>query len=687
MPSTARPSRALREKLFARSGGTCERDGCETPITLETFHVSHIRSRAHGGTLHESNLGAWCSRCNLTLGARDAGDPRLEPREWQLEALDPIVARIAGEGSATLSAAPGSGKTVFAGLVFEALHQADLVDRLVVLVPRLALVHQWAEALNAARHVELKPNSAVERPGQDGVVVTYQSLQNQDALDGHRIQAERARTLVALDEVHHVGERADGQVPAWAKNVGALTGGLDDLHVTGVLNLSGTLWRSDPRERISTVRYRKVEPGKIESLVDFEIGVERLVGAGELRPIDVYRLGTKARIADYATLEIIDGNLADIDEKPARAVMATLARTGEWREAFVTAVLERLEQAHRDLDYYHAKALIVAARQDDARALQTEADRQMRARGLRPLAAVAVSDDPQAQRTLEDFRAQRYPGVLCTVDMAGEGYDCPDLAVVGYASNKLTALYVRQVVARAMRVTDREREKGKVIPAAIVVPDAPVLIEKLVSYLMPFTHEYLQLDDEDLFMERRIRQVEREQGIQLFRFDVQDVALTGEDSVSVSYADGSSEDVDSLVAARFATELERVGVPGSFAPRALVAHRRTIGELLIERPFDEKLAGFAEEKPRATNIEDQAKMLARQLDRLAGWWHVNGDHPAARFNHQANQAGGIPDGSREQATPAQLERCLNWMIETIVAYCNRSGKKPPRFIARRHTDG
>jgi superfamily II DNA or RNA helicase len=684
MANRPRPSRALREKLYARSGGICEREGCETPITLETLHVSHIRAHSHGGTLHESNVAAWCSRCNLTLGARDAGDPRLEPREWQLEALDRIVARIASDGAATLSAAPGSGKTVFAGLVFETLYEADLIDRMVVLVPRRGLVDQWANALNGARHIELKPHSATERPGQLGVVVTYQSLQNPDAVDTHRMQASRARTLLVLDEVHHVGERTDGRVPAWAQNVTAFAGDLDGLHVTGVLNLSGTLWRSDQRERISTVRYRTVEKGKLESLVDYEVGAERLVGAGELRPIDVYRLGTRARVADYASLEMIEGNLADIDEKPARAVMATLAQKEGWRESFVSAVLGRVEQAHRDLDYYQAKALIVAARQEDARALQLEVDKQMRARGLRPLAALAISDDPDAQLTLEHFRKQPHPGVLCTVDMAGEGYDCPDIAVVGYASNKLTALYVRQVVARAMRVTDRERELGFIIPAAIVVPDAPALVEKLMSYLAPFTHEVLQPDNEDLFIDRRVREAE-ERGVQLFRYDVQDASSTGDDKVSVAYADGSSEHVDALIANRYAAELERLGVPGVFSPRALVAHQRTIGDLLVERPFDERLADAAATPPapEPTSIEEQSAMLARQLDRLGGWWHHNGDSPVANFHYEANQAGGIPGGTRGQATPAQLERSLNWMIETIVAYCSRTGKQPPRFTGRR----
>lgn len=191
------PSRALRERVFARSGGVCQRAGCEAMITLETFHVAHLRAHASGGPLHESNLEAWCARCNLTVGARNAGDNRLRPREWQLQALDEIIATIARTGAATVSAAPGAGKTVFAGLVFEALYEAGLVDRMLVLVPRHGLANQWSDELAAKRHVQLKPHSAIERAGQHGAAVTYQSLGGCDQ-------------PAAACEVHHVTHQACG---------------------------------------------------------------------------------------------------------------------------------------------------------------------------------------------------------------------------------------------------------------------------------------------------------------------------------------------------------------------------------------------------------------------------------------------------------------------------------------------
>ncbi|MEA2232384.1 MAG: hypothetical protein QOD83_2200 [Solirubrobacteraceae bacterium] len=695
MSSSRRPRRrvprVLRERLYQRSNGICERDGCETEISLDTFHVSHLRAHASGGGVDEANLAAWCSRCNLIQGARDASDTRLAPREWQLEALDPVVARIIADGAATVSAAPGAGKTVFAGLVFETLRDADVVDRMVVLAPRRALVEQWTKALRASRHLELKPHGELERDGQDGVVVTYQSL-TVDAVGVHRKAASRSRTLLVLDEVHHVGQPVNGIKPAWARNVGELAGEVDgDLHVAAVLNLSGTLWRSNRGERISTVRYRTVDEGRLESMVDYDIPAERLIQAGELRAIDLYRLDGRVQLADMAQLHVVDSNMADLDEQPARATLGALADAEQWRVSFVCAVLDRLEQAHRSLDGHHVKALIVAARQSDARTFQHEVNRQMAQRGLRPLAEIATSDENDPGRVLEDFRRSTRVGVLCTVDMAGEGYDCPDIAVVGYATNKLTTLYVRQVVARAMRVTEVERRLGRILPAGIVVPDVAILVETLVEYLAPFAHEILVPLD-SAAPEGETGAAGAESGmVPLARWMVEQV-LPGSESVTVSH-NGESETFDGDLVRRVADALEAVNVPPVYAPRVLLASRRTVGDLLQSRPFDQLQSDAAAleqltipvaeaatgSQERYDSIEDRSRLLQKQLSKLEGWWAFNGDSPIGTFAGEANRAAGIaPRGGRPTATPAQLERAVEHERRTIAAYCRRKGIAAPR---------
>lgn len=159
--------------------------------------------------------------------------------------------QIAGTRVATVAAAPGAGKTVFAALVFEALRDSDRIDRMVVLAPRRTLVLQWHDSLLRTRHIELRPSGEVERRGQDGVVVTYQSL-SAETVGIHRRQAEIARTLFVLDEVHHVGEPApSGGRPAWARHVSELVGDVrGEIHATGVLNLRHPLAVQDDRAHL-----------------------------------------------------------------------------------------------------------------------------------------------------------------------------------------------------------------------------------------------------------------------------------------------------------------------------------------------------------------------------------------------------------------------------------------------------
>ena len=672
-------SNAQRELLFARSEGVCQCDGacgvhegrCTTAITLESFHRSHLRSRAHGGSDHESNLEAWCSRCNLTLQARDARDTRLAPREWQLRELDNIVREIAQTGAATLSAAPGAGKTVFAALVFEALRDAGIVERMMVVVPRRGLCEQWAEALAATRHIQLKPHSAIERSGQHGVVVTYQSLPSRDQLEAHMRMARSSPTLLALDEVHHLARDAGGAHRAWGNAVAELAGDVEtgNLNVAGILNLSGTLWRSDAGERISTVRYSPPdENGRILSLVDGEATVQELIQSGQLRSVDLYRVNAQVRVADYQLVTYVEGNLSDVDEKPARAAVAALGSIDTWRRDFVFSVLDKLEWAHNATDH-HVKALIVAARQEQAIAFRDEVNRQMVERGLQPLAALAISDDPDAQRALENFRAQKRVGVLCTVDMAGEGYDCPDIAVLGYASNKLTSLYVRQVTARAMRVTERERELGTALPAIVVLPDSTALVQQFLAYMAPYTHEVRAAAEGDHERDNG----DGGSGPRLQRFVLTD-AHAGAETVTVSFLDGSHENIDGRYAAELMEHLAAANIPEVFRPRTVAVFQRTIGSLLERRPFEMQQSGqVAIAEPMAATIEQEAAMLQAQLDKLGRWWHVNGNTPVGHFNNEVNQAAGIGNGKRGSASVEQLTRAMGYARKRIDDYVKGSG--------------
>ena len=666
-----RVPRALRERVFLGSGGECQR--CRLPITIETFHVSHLRAHVNGGALVPDNLEAWCARCNYAQRAVDVRDTRIQPRAWQLEALDPIVAQIVDSGAATLSAAPGAGKTLFAGMVFDALFDQDVVDRLVVVAPRLTIVDQWVDSLRDGLHLELKPFAAVERPGQQGVVTTYQSLTG-DNLDVHRL-SRQARTLLVLDEVHHLGEPSHS---AWARNVTELAGSVmpPDLHVAGVLNLSGTLWRSKRSERISTVRYRAEGADRFVSEVDYNIPADRLVREGQLRAVDLYRIDARVSIQDWTNLEVRDMSMGDLDEE-AGAALRAIGGSAAFRQAFVRSVLERLEEAHRSLGRHHSKALIVAATQNDARAFRTEVDAQMRARGLSPLAELAISDEPESKAVLEQFRRSTQVGVLCTVDMAGEGYDCPDIAVVGFATNKTTPMYVRQVVARAMRVSDRERQMAIIIPARVVLPNITDLVRTFVELLEPVLGEVVnppdRADDDGRFGD--------DSADPWFgpRYSVTDIAPNAEQvSVALSADEVFSYPAD--VVSDFASALETASVAPSLAARILVAvdlHKR-------RRPFDaDAQAAPAPPPTRGVSIEEECRHAQKRLSRMEGWWKINGDPnvPIGTFVGTANQRAGIAaKGGRPTATIDQLQQAIAHEQGAIRLFCDRSMQQVPEWL-------
>jgi len=105
--------------LYVRANGLCQ--GCGTELDA-SWHSAHMAGWAAGGATNVEGMQAQCPRCNLSLGARDMEQVEgLSLRLWQQLALPVILERLWQHGSATLHAAPGAGKTLFAATVFRHL--------------------------------------------------------------------------------------------------------------------------------------------------------------------------------------------------------------------------------------------------------------------------------------------------------------------------------------------------------------------------------------------------------------------------------------------------------------------------------------------------------------------------------------------------------------------------------------
>lgn len=303
-----------RRELYERAGGVCQR--CGTALGPD-YHNAHLAAWTNGGATEVAQMQAWCAPYNLRLGAHDV--PPAEQhglRDWQAQALPAILGRIYQSRMATLHASPGAGKTIFAGVVFDQLHRAGLVDRMVVVVPNRALVGQWKESLGTHLRIHLddSPRDGVHELDETaGTIVTYQSLPG--SAPAQYVRLCRLRTLVVLDEVHHVADQA-----SWGDAVRRMIGEVTDLdHPASVLNMTGTLFRSKRQSRISTVGYDRVDTPDGERLqvrADWSVPTADLLGV-ELRAPDLYAYSGDVELVDLSKEEIVRGEFADLD-KPAR---------------------------------------------------------------------------------------------------------------------------------------------------------------------------------------------------------------------------------------------------------------------------------------------------------------------------------------------------------------------------------
>ena len=111
---------------------------------------------------------------------------------------------------------PGGGKSLLPVIAAAALLAADIIDRVCWVVPRDSLRLQaeqafadpaWRHTFNHAISVRAADNSPDPCRGLQGYITTYQSVAA--APDLHLAEFRRHRTLLVLDEVHHLPALSD----------------------------------------------------------------------------------------------------------------------------------------------------------------------------------------------------------------------------------------------------------------------------------------------------------------------------------------------------------------------------------------------------------------------------------------------------------------------------------------------
>jgi superfamily II DNA or RNA helicase len=399
---------------------------------------------------------------------------------------------------------PGGGKSLLPVIAAARLMAAGVVDRICWVVPRDSLRLQaeeafadpvWRQVLGHALSVRAADNAPDPSRGLAGYITTYQGIAA--APDLHLAEFRRFRTLLVVDEVHHLPALADidpttaAQEPqddlasAWSRAILPL---LECAHVR--LLLSGTLERADgkgilwlPYRRGPKARTREVE-------LDAEgwavVGYSRAQALAErsVLPVTFGALDGEASWRDESGNALgphrISGRHPDETTRPA---LFTALRTGFaeallW-EAFVAIrhVRARRRQerglapgaAARGL----GKLLVVAPDQSTARHYLEVVRQWLPSSRAGDVAQLATSDTPRAHELLAAFRLKPEPSVLVTVAMAYEGLDAPEVAVVAALTHIRSRPWLEQMVARATRV-DPHAGPYETQQALVFHPDDPL---------------------------------------------------------------------------------------------------------------------------------------------------------------------------------------------------------------------
>ncbi|MGU3537993.1 DEAD/DEAH box helicase [Methylobacterium sp. A54F] len=384
---------------------------------------------------------------------------------------------------------PGGGKSLLPVIAASRLIAAGLVDRVVWVVPRDSLRLQaeeafadplWRTALSHAFGVRAADNERDPARGLAGYVTTYQAVAAAPVL--HLAEARRHRTLLVVDEVHHLpvagNAGTDGARPeaceepesgAWSRAMLPLMAA-----ATFRLFLSGTLERADGR-RILGLPYQPAAPGRAPDL-DLDapglavIGYSRTQALAERAVLPV-TFGALDGEASWLEGGRIAGDPPRVGphrlgagsvRTTTRPALFTALRTGFARDLLSEAFLatRRLRARRRgELGLVPGEAarglgklLVVAPDQASARSyLATLRGWLPQGQGTRDV-RLATSSEGDAHAALAAFRLTAEPAILVTVAMAYEGLDAPEVAVVAALTHIRSRPWLEQMLARATRV-------------------------------------------------------------------------------------------------------------------------------------------------------------------------------------------------------------------------------------------
>lgn len=362
-----------------------------------------------------------------------------ELRAWQAEAFRRVMETIQRRTSNFLCVAtPGSGKTKLGLVIAHDLLKKKLIDRVVVVTPSTNLTKQWAAEAAYFTGIDLDPDfsnhQGCETSDFHGIAITY-ALLAQDKKGVHMQNTFNRRTLVILDEPHHMGDSlawGDAAQKAFENAVFRFL-------------ISGTPFRSDDA-KIPFVTYDETNT----SIADYSYSYERAIKDNVCRPV-YFTIHDGRMKWKVDTLEF-NKTFKDYVEKDqvAKRLRTALDHEGNFvRDVFRGAdeKLTELRRTHPD-----AGGLIFAVTQAHAKQIAKVVDEIT---GEMP--PVVISEDADGCSKIHMFKHSSMRWMV-SVKMVSEGIDIPRLRVGVYFTNVKAELFFRQLVGRFVRV---QKELGE----------------------------------------------------------------------------------------------------------------------------------------------------------------------------------------------------------------------------------
>jgi superfamily II DNA or RNA helicase len=615
-----------RAALYVAAGGKCCKCGCDLQ---PGWHADHVHPFWAGGPTDVINGQALCPSCNLSKG----GEIPVELRKWQRQAL--YEYRTDRKTNWTLCATPGAGKTTFASALSLELLRERAIERVTVVVPTVSLKEQWADAAYRLG-LKLQPvdNGQGGHEGSDfhGAVVTYQQVTSAPHL--FRMNTYATPTLVIFDEIHHAGESRD-----WGDNLKQAFE-----HAIRRLLLTGTPWRSD-NNPIPWARYD--HNGRVE--VDFQYGYGDAVRDSVCRPISFHAYDGTARWVQMGQIVEVELN----DDLPDELASGVLKSFYDPNLAWIPAIMRRADDELSELreTVPDAGGLVIA---DDVYKARAYAKLLQEISGERP--AVVVSEDPQARRVLDEFRAgsSRW---LIAIRMVSEGVDIPRLAVGVYASHTKTPLFFRQVVGRFVRQQPND-EHG----ASLFIPALPAFKAHAEEIEQELRHAIEEMREEHDREERG-----EDDPIPWDYWPLFGREPIGADGAQLQETIYRGNIVTAEERARAEAFCRESGIPLNFSDRVAVGLRR---EGLV-RPAAEVPPRVSEPTPPyvlqrqlAQQVDQKAKQLANRQAIAAGADRASGPD-YARVNNEVNNRLKVPKNRRPSAGVPALLDTLAWLDERM----------------------